>query len=157
MNVSALFSHDRAVSPVIGIILMVAITVILTAVVGSFVLGIGQGAGKPTPQTAMEFEYDDNGNGFGGDSDDEIEIAVTAGDRIEEKTEVKVGGNRTDTSPALNYTSGGFTYPIIAGDEVTVEESAPGAISSGDPVFVIYQPDKPQVRAIVGESEVPEG
>ncbi|AOW79311.1 hypothetical protein HTSR_0101 [Halodesulfurarchaeum formicicum] len=32
---------DRGVSPVIGVILMVAITVILAAVIGSFVLGIG--------------------------------------------------------------------------------------------------------------------
>jgi flagellin-like protein len=157
MDILGLLTEDHAVSPVIGIILMVAITVILAAVIGSFVLGIGQGAGEPTPQTAMEFEYDDNGNGFGGDSDDEIDIAVTGGDRIPEKTEVKVGADRTDTSSALNYTSGGFTYPITAGDEVTVEESASGAISPGDPVFVIYQPDKPQVRAIVGESEVPEG
>jgi len=34
-------SDDRAVSPVIGVILMVAITVILAAVIGTFVLGLG--------------------------------------------------------------------------------------------------------------------
>ena len=33
---------DRAVSPVIGVILMVAITVILAAVIGTFVLGLGE-------------------------------------------------------------------------------------------------------------------
>mgnify|MGYP006284982963 FL=1 len=33
--------NDRAVSPVIGVILMVAITVILAAVIGTFVLGLG--------------------------------------------------------------------------------------------------------------------
>ncbi|MFC7212451.1 type IV pilin [Natronoarchaeum sp. GCM10025321] len=32
---------ERAVSPVIGVILMVAITVILAAVIGAFVIGIG--------------------------------------------------------------------------------------------------------------------
>ncbi|RBI64560.1 type IV pilin [halophilic archaeon] len=32
---------DRAVSPVIGVILMVAITVILAAVIGTFVMGMG--------------------------------------------------------------------------------------------------------------------
>ena len=32
---------DDAVSPVIGVILMVAITVILAAVIGTFVLGLG--------------------------------------------------------------------------------------------------------------------
>jgi flagellin-like protein len=34
-------NEDRAVSPVIGVILMVAITVILAAVIGTFVLGLG--------------------------------------------------------------------------------------------------------------------
>ncbi|MDX1747991.1 MAG: type IV pilin N-terminal domain-containing protein, partial [Halobacteriales archaeon] len=41
MNIKQLFTDDDAVSPVIGVILMVAITVILAAVIGAFVLGIG--------------------------------------------------------------------------------------------------------------------
>ncbi|UTF53248.1 type IV pilin [Natronosalvus rutilus] len=36
-------SSNRAVSPVIGVILMVAITVILAAVIAAFVLDLGQG------------------------------------------------------------------------------------------------------------------
>ncbi|MFC7027956.1 type IV pilin [Halomicroarcula sp. GCM10025710] len=40
-NFKAMFDEENAVSPVIGVILMVAITVILAAVVGSFVLGLG--------------------------------------------------------------------------------------------------------------------
>lgn|GEM_PF-665379 len=39
---------DRAVSPVIGVILMVAITVILAAVIAAFVLDIGPGDNDPT-------------------------------------------------------------------------------------------------------------
>ncbi|WP_158057337.1 type IV pilin [Halorussus halophilus] len=35
-------SETRAVSPVIGVILMVAITVILAAIIGTFVLGLGE-------------------------------------------------------------------------------------------------------------------
>jgi flagellin-like protein len=35
------YEHEEAVSPVIGVILMVAITVILAATVGVFVLGMG--------------------------------------------------------------------------------------------------------------------
>lgn len=35
-------SEKRAVSPVIGVILMVAITVILAAIIGTFVLGLGE-------------------------------------------------------------------------------------------------------------------
>lgn len=39
---------ERAVSPVIGVILMVAITVILAAVIAAFVLDIGPGDTEPT-------------------------------------------------------------------------------------------------------------
>ncbi|WP_134671686.1 type IV pilin [Halorussus marinus] len=42
MNFKSLFTDDEAVSPVIGVILMVAITVILAAVIGTFVLGLGE-------------------------------------------------------------------------------------------------------------------
>ena len=41
MELKQLFADDSAVSPVIGVILMVAITVILAAVIGSFVLNLG--------------------------------------------------------------------------------------------------------------------
>ncbi|MFP3947034.1 MAG: archaellin/type IV pilin N-terminal domain-containing protein, partial [Archaeoglobaceae archaeon] len=38
------FADEKAVSPVIGVILMVAITVILAAVIASFVFGLGSEA-----------------------------------------------------------------------------------------------------------------
>jgi len=49
-------TDDRAVSPVIGVILMVAITVILAAVIGTFVLGLGDSLGdsQPTAQISIE-------------------------------------------------------------------------------------------------------
>lgn len=46
-------TQDRGVSPVIGIILMVAITVILAALVGAFVLDIGQQAENDSPQASF--------------------------------------------------------------------------------------------------------
>jgi flagellin-like protein len=50
--------HDRAVSPVIGVILMVAITVILAAVIGTFVLDLGQSAGNQAPSASLVFDAD---------------------------------------------------------------------------------------------------
>ncbi|TSD08581.1 type IV pilin, partial [Haloglomus irregulare] len=41
MQLTNILGDDEAVSPVIGVILMVAITVILAAVIGTFVLGLG--------------------------------------------------------------------------------------------------------------------
>jgi flagellin-like protein len=47
--------NDRAVSPVIGVILMVAITVILAAVIGAFVLEIGDQQ-ETAPNTSFDTE-----------------------------------------------------------------------------------------------------
>ena len=42
----SIFKDERAVSPVIGVILMVAITGILAAVIGTFVLGLGDSVNR---------------------------------------------------------------------------------------------------------------
>ena len=55
MDLKKLFTEERAVSPVIGVILMVAITVILAAVIGAFVLGIG-GDQNATPQASISLD-----------------------------------------------------------------------------------------------------
>ena len=66
-----LFSgEDRAVSPVIGVILMVAITVILAAVIASFVLGLGDSAAEPAPNPTISTS----------ESGDVLTIDVTGGD-----------------------------------------------------------------------------
>ncbi|MDY6775026.1 MAG: type IV pilin N-terminal domain-containing protein [Halobacteria archaeon] len=51
---------DDAVSPVIGVILMVAITVILAAVIGTFVLGLG-GQVQQNAQAGVTFEQSSSG------------------------------------------------------------------------------------------------
>ena len=56
MQLSKLFNEDRAVSPVIGVILMVAITVILAAVVGTFVLGLGDSIGENAPSASYDWD-----------------------------------------------------------------------------------------------------
>jgi flagellin-like protein len=49
-------NDGRAVSPVIGVILMVAITVILAAVIGTFVLGLGDSVSQAAPQASFDAE-----------------------------------------------------------------------------------------------------
>ena len=55
MSIKELFEGEDAVSPVIGVILMVAITVILAAVIGAFVIGIGDDQ-ETVPQASWDFE-----------------------------------------------------------------------------------------------------
>ena len=59
MKLQELFTEERAVSPVIGVILMVAITVILAAVIGAFVLGLGDSVSETAPSAQIDFDYND--------------------------------------------------------------------------------------------------
>jgi flagellin-like protein len=56
MDLKQFFDDEQAVSPVIGVILMVAITVILAAVIGTFVLGLGDQVQNTTPQASFGFD-----------------------------------------------------------------------------------------------------
>ena len=58
MQLKEFLDDDRAVSPVIGVILMVAITVILAAVIGTFVLGLGDQVSQTTPNAGFGFDYE---------------------------------------------------------------------------------------------------
>ncbi|WP_084777785.1 type IV pilin [Natrialba sp. SSL1] len=60
---------ERAVSPVIGVILMVAITVILAAVIAAFVLDLGGSVGQEA-QAGVTIDVDE--------SDQHIQVEVTS-------------------------------------------------------------------------------
>jgi len=102
MQIRQLFEDDNAVSPVIGVILMVAITVILAAVIASFVLGLGDQA----PQVSVECNTDD---GF---------MNHTGGDKLAQD-ELNVNGDETFNTGSSNYTAGS----IILDSNVTSDTS----------------------------------
>ncbi|GAB7010020.1 type IV pilin [Halorubrum trueperi] len=93
-------SDDRAVSPVIGVILMVAITVILAAVIGTFVLGLGDQLGESAPQASFSTDnvtYDGTNISF--------DIEKTGGqDLTTSEVVLSVGGERYGD---VNATSSG--------------------------------------------------
>ena len=90
-QVTAVNNDDRGVSPVIGVILMVAITVILAAVIGTFVLGLGDSIGDNQPTAQLSVDLDQDAGNLtiehdGGDSisSETLTVIVTAGDQPEE-------------------------------------------------------------------------
>ena len=88
MQLSKLFNEDRAVSPVIGVILMVAITVILAAVIGTFVLGLGDSIGENAPSAS--YDWDQNAAG------DEVTLTHVRGQNIDaDRVTGTVGGVET--------------------------------------------------------------
>jgi flagellin-like protein len=78
MDFKNIFTDDDAVSPVIGVILMVAITVILAAVIGTFVLGLGDQVSNTSPQASFTFDHEDND----ATTQDRLTITHDGGDKI---------------------------------------------------------------------------
>jgi FlaG/FlaF family flagellin (archaellin) len=136
MDVRAFCADDTAVSSVLGVILMVAITIILAAIVGTFVLGIGQGLTSATPQTAFEYstDYDPGDNSS-------VTILHAGGDAIEQQTlEVTIGGQTAwkagqEESP-FDQTSE-WPKQVTAGDRLGLEDDG-STIDKGDEVLLIW-------------------
>ena len=98
-------NDKRAVSPVIGVILMVAITVILAAVIGAFVFGISP-AGEATPTAQLQA------------------TAYTT-----QLTLKHMGGDPVNLTECTVRTSGG---PVTIAGSLTVGESESGTAGGGN-------------------------
>lgn len=138
MNFKSLIDDRRAVSPVIGVILMVAITVILAAVIGTFVLGLSDNVQNTTPRASFDFDQekrdpDPAGSVFG--SHETVKITHQSGDALSKSNiDVTVNGNpavMVDSSSS-DQTSGIWTGTdeISAGNTVTVEAVYTGTSAS---------------------------
>jgi len=84
MEVRTLLLDDGAVSPVVGVILLVGITVVLAAGTASLALGVGEAQVSPAPQVSFDIEYAQAGYGNltfthdGGDNLDPGDISVAS-------------------------------------------------------------------------------
>jgi flagellin-like protein len=130
MQLKDLLTEDRAVSPVIGVILMVAITVILAAVIGTFVLGLGDQVSDNAPQASFSFEFADTG-GFDGSADDYINITHEGGATIDNST-LGVQGDGDD-SLAIEDAGGWADGTVEAGDQISHS-----GVNSGETVRVVW-------------------
>jgi flagellin-like protein len=148
MKLSTLFEDEDAVSPVIGVILMVAITVILAAVIASFVLGLGSNVNS-APSASFSYDYDDGGDGVFSDSDDTLTITHQGGEKLDAST-VSVLIDGTDAS-----VSWGGVSEITAGDAATVSESGTNIFASDDPVDVVWNSQNSDKSSTLSSSTVP--
>lgn len=141
MELQRLVTDERAVSPVIGVILMVAITVILAAVIGTFVLGLGQGVSN-SPDVTLDFEYGNDG------SNDVVNVTHNGGDRIE------VGENAD--SVRVTASNNSTAWIDADGESIAAGDTAsPLAYGSSDTVRVVWFDTTNESSATLGESDVP--
>ena len=127
MDLKNLFTEDRAVSPVIGVILMVAITVILAAVIGAFVLGLG-GDVDETPQASITLDNTTPEN---------VEIRHRSGDTLNDDEFILNAGSDTNSTPfeqdtlSAGQTANASLDPLDDGDDITlVHEPTGGVLAS---------------------------
>ncbi|GAB7014011.1 type IV pilin [Halolamina salina] len=109
-KLKAMLGEDRGVSPVIGVILMVAITVILAAVIGTFVLGLGDSLNQ-APQSTLNAEdapADFNDSLASGSA--AFEISQNGGDAIPLADARIVIGN-TSSSASETFSQGNWDSP----------------------------------------------
>jgi len=154
MNFKVLFSDDRAVSPVIGVILMVAITVILAAVIGTFVLGLGDQVQQTTPQASFGFDTEDTGS----DGTPDIVTAThESGDTINgDNVQLKIGGQSFDwggTVSAGSSVSVGDNTDASSADH-NLNGDAPTEIA-GETLRIVFDSPDSDNTATLGQFEVP--
>jgi flagellin-like protein len=134
MKLKNLITDEEAVSPVIGVILMVAITVILAAVIGAFVLGIGSNQ-EAAPQVSIAFDYDGT----------EVTVSHDGGETLQGSS-IEMSGAVT----SCDTIASGSTFS--AGDEITTCDQDGG---SGDKISVVWTSSSGDSTQVVGESRWP--
>jgi flagellin-like protein len=138
--IKKLLQEDDAVSPVIGVILMVAITVILAAVIASFVLGLGDSQ-QQTPTASFDFEYESSSSG------DTLTITHDGGDTLDG---ARLSVETTDSSGTSFSSSSGFAGDVSSGTSVTLT----GGISSGSTITVVWEDADEETSSTLATYEV---
>ena len=131
MKLQELYADDRAVSPVVGVALLIAMTVILAAVIGAVVLGIGVGPAD-APQATLSFEYDGT---------DTVEMTHEGGDALD-WSEITVAGDVTDSSPDDGT--------MTAGDN----ENVASDVGDGDEIRIVWEDPNSNSTTVLAEYTV---
>jgi len=146
MQLKELLNDDDAVSPVIGVILMVAITVILAAVIATFVLGLGEQVSQTTPNANFGVDYEnstdantedswgnvENGSGTA-NADGLLTVSHTSGPEIESERLGLTGSSYNNSDDYNDWSDSDV------GDTVSAGKSVDFWISEDDSVSIIWE------------------
>jgi flagellin-like protein len=149
------------VSPVIGVILMVAITVILAAVIGTFVLGLGDQVQSTSPQASFTFDFtDDTGTS---PTVDRLEITHDGGDAIPPARLSVVSSDAVGAGPSngstgdyetnipFDYTTYGISGDVSAGTSIAVSADTGTEQINDNTIRVVWTSETGENSATLGE------
>jgi|APHM01.1.fsa_nt_gi archaeal flagellin N-terminal-like domain len=159
-----LFNDDRGVSPVIGVILMVATTVILAAVIAAFVFGVGA-TNSSAPTVTWDYDYNESNGDLtiihaGGDTldPDRIDLLFTNVDGVPSP----IGLDGKDNGGKIVSGLSKISDPMQAGNSVRVDltdDNGGGADSPEDTTefeLDITFTSKGGTTTIIGETSGPD-
>lgn len=120
MNFKQLFrSDDRAVSPVLGVALLIAITVILAGVVAFVVLGVDAN-NADAPSASLDFAENATATG--------VEVKHTGGATLNASVvSYKINGGTAVDLPSDLSTGAKVTVPATSGDEIAIVWNDPNS------------------------------
>jgi flagellin-like protein len=156
MKLRQLLNDDDAVSPVIGVILMVAITVILAAVIATFVLGLGEQVSQTSPNASFTFDYNDSAgtsatDSFGANPGDGILTVTHAGGPNIAASQISVTGSSISAAGGTYTDSSDYS----SGDEISAGKSIDIAVTSGDTVSVTWENEEGTESSTLQRYDVP--
>lgn len=130
---------------------MVAITVILAAVIATFVLGLGDSVEQTTPNAQISFDFS---------GDDTVTIQQSGGDGLTGSNTGSLVVNNADTGDSDELTIGEAEdrTEFVTGDRITAAASGEDvdvAFSSGDTIQVIWESNDGDNREILAEADAP--
>ena len=151
MEFHRLFDDDDAVSPVIGVILMVAVTVILAAVIAAFVLGFGE-SDDVGPSTSFDYEYSDIDGQPGG----ELTIKVQAGDSFVAERVSFSGADIGDFESADHWGEGPLTPNVNPESRISSGQRITGDVDDEEfEIDIIWTSDDSESSNIIASTAGP--
>ena len=166
MKLNQLLNDDDAVSPVIGVILMVAITVILAAVIATFVLGLGEQVSDTAPNTSFSFDYDTDTTGSDVDSWGNnwptsnialVTITHSGGPNIDAAQLGAAGSSEEPSAGGTNY--GDFSSasnPSWNSGDMSAGDSIDIWVGDGDTINIVWENEEGDESSTLQRFEVPE-
>ncbi len=121
---------------------MVAITVILAAVIGAFVLNLGQGVQQTAPQASFGFDYADDVNN--------VTVTHETGDSIPSSELNVTSSGGIDYANSTTFED--LTGDVSAGDEATYNSSNTW---DGQTFRVVWESENGENSATLSESTAP--
>jgi flagellin-like protein len=146
-------TNERGVSPVIGVVLLVAITTLLAALVGTMALGFGGELGAPTEYASVSTTYAPSGAANGGVA--YVNITHESGDVLD-GDEVYIRDSNGNEVLWKDVWTGGDT--IEPGEYVHIDgkdsDCALNAVTEGEIYRVVYAPNGTDSSTVLAELEI---